>query len=70
MLLDRGYRPKVISAALDKARGLDRKEALKKVEKSREENDRVRFVTTYNSRLSEIGRILKENHKVMVETGE
>lgn len=57
MLLDRGYRPKVISAALDKARSLDRKEALKKVEKSREENDRVRFVTTYDPRLAHIGRV-------------
>ena len=68
MLLNRGYRPKVVDAAIVKARALDRNEALKKVEKSQEENDRVRFITTYEARLPNISRILKENHKVMLES--
>ena len=68
MLLNRGYRPKVVDAAIVKARCLDRSEALKKVEKSVEENERVRFITTYDPRLPNIGKILKENHKVMLES--
>ena len=63
MLLNRGYRPKVVDAAIVKARTLDRNEALEKVEKRQEEN-RVRFITTYDARLPNIGKILKENHKV------
>ena len=57
MLLNRGYRPKVVNAAIVKARCLDRSEALKKVEKSVEENERVRFITTFDPRLSNIGKI-------------
>ena len=67
MLLERDYRPKVIKAAIEKARSLDRSEALKKVEK-RKENERVRFITTFDPRLPDIRRILKENHKVMIES--
>ena len=68
LLLYREYRPKVIKAAIDKARGLDRREALKKVQKHEDENDRVRFITTYDPRLNNVIRILKENHKVMLES--
>ena len=67
MLLERDYRSNVIKAAIDKARSLDRSETLKKVEKTKE-NERVRFITTFDPRLPDISRILKENHKVMIES--
>ena len=67
-LLSREYRPKVVDAAIARARLLDRREALKKVEKSKEENSRVRFFTTFDPRLPNIGKILRENHKVMLES--
>ena len=38
MLLYCGYRPKVVDAAIVKARALDRNEAMEKVEKRQEEN--------------------------------
>ena len=38
------------------------------LEKSKEENERVRFITTYDPRLPNIARILRENHKVMLES--
>ena len=68
MLRERDYRPNVIKAAIEKARSLERSETLKKVEKSKDENDRVRFITAFNPRLPNIRRILKENHKVMLES--
>ena len=68
LLLNRNYRPNVINAAIDKARALDRKETLKKVEKCREEENRVRFIVTYDPRLPDLGKILRENHKVMLES--
>ena len=47
-----------MSAAIVKARTLDRNEALKKVVKTKEENERVRFITIYDPRLPDIGKIL------------
>jgi len=57
----------VIKGAILKARSLDRSEALKKVEE-RKENERVIFITTFDPCFPDIRRILKENHKVMVES--
>ena len=68
MLRERDYRPNVIKAAIEKARSLERSETLKKVEKCKDENDRVRFITAFDPRLPNIRRILKENHKVMLES--
>ena len=68
MLRERDYRTNVIKAAIEKARSLERSETLKKVEKSKDENDRVRFITAFDPRLPNIRRILKENHKVMLES--
>ena len=67
-LLDRNYRPKVIDAAINRARSLDRNETLKKVEKCRDEENRVRFIVKYDPRLPDLGKILKENHKVILES--
>ena len=55
-------------AAIEKARSLNRNKTLKKVEKRNDENDRVRFITTFDPRLPDLRRILKENHKIMVES--
>ena len=62
MPLNLGYRPKVVDATIVKARALDRSEALKKVEKSVEENERVWFITTFDPHLPNIGKILEENY--------
>ena len=43
-------------------------EVRKKVERSREDEQSVGFVTTYNPRLANISKILKENWKLMIES--
>ena len=68
MLLSRGYRIKVIDAAFERARSLDRDEALKKVVREEEGTNRVKFITTYDPRLPQISQILTQNWKVMVES--
>ena len=47
LLLDRDYKPRVIDAAISKARKMPRSEALKKVNKERKSNRPV-FVITYD----------------------
>ena len=47
MLLDRDYKPKIIDAAINKAKGISRQEALKRVVKDKS-SDRAVFVVRYD----------------------
>ena len=53
-MLRRGYRKKVIAAAFNKARALDRDEALKKVVRLGEGEKWPKFVITFNPRLPQL----------------
>jgi hypothetical protein len=64
MLLSRKYNKNVIKAALEKAKNKDRKEALKRVEKKK--NERVFFALTYHPQLPSITKIIKTHWKTMV----
>ena len=67
LLLSRGYRKKVIAAAFERARALDRDEALKKVVRVGDGERRPKFITTFDPRLPQLSKILTQNWKVMVE---
>ena len=65
MLLDREYKTKSIDAAIQKARSVNREDALKKVVTSKSD-DRVVFVTHFDPRLPSITRIVKKHYRSMV----
>ena len=65
LLLARGYKTGVVNIAVDKARDIPRKEALKKVEKSKEQNRPI-FVIQYDPRLPSITEITRKHWRTMV----
>ena len=68
MLLTRKYTKNVIKAALEKAKNKDRQEALKRVEKKK--NERVVFALTYHPQLPSVSKIIKTHWKTMVRDPE
>ena len=65
MLLSRDYRPGIIDSAIARARQIPRKEALKKVERSRT-TARPVFATAYHPALPSISSILVKHWRTMV----
>ena len=63
-LLEREYRPKVIDAAIEKARQIPRNEALKRVVKSKIFS-RPLFVVPYHPALPNVAKIVQKHHRVM-----
>ena len=66
LLLSREYRPRVIDAAIEKARAIPRHTALKKVVKTKN-SKRVVFAITYDPRLPSISKIFRKHHEVLKE---
>ena len=66
MLIERDYKPGIIDAAIEKARSIDRKDALKKVENNNT-NKRPVFIITYDPRLPSITEIVKKHWRSMVK---
>ena len=62
-LLSRNYHPKIIQDAFDRIKLIERKEALKKVVKTKSVD--TIFTITYHPALSSITSIVKKHHKVM-----
>ena len=63
VLLDRGYKNKVIKECIMKARRTTREEVLKP--KPTSSTDRVPLVVTYNPALPNLHSILKDHHKIL-----
>ena len=63
MLTARKYNRNVIKAAIEKAKNKERKEALKRAEKKK--NERVVFALTYHPKLPSISKILKTHWTTM-----
>ena len=66
LLLSRDYRPKVVDAAIAKAKAIPRERALQKVEKK--ESDRVVFALSFDPRLPSVSGIFSKHHKVMTDS--
>ena len=66
MLLDRGYRPGCIVAAIEKARQISRIEALKKVVKE-DTQQRSVFAITYDPRLPSVSKIIQKHWRSMIQ---
>ena len=66
LLLSRDYKPKVIDAAIQKARNIPRKEALKRVCRKKS-SDRPVFVISYDPRLPSIPSIVKKHWRSMTQ---
>ena len=66
MLLSRNYRNNLVDAAIEKARLVPRKEALKRVEK-RTATQRPVFAISYDPRLPSISGIIKKHWRTMVK---
>ena len=64
MLLDRDYKPKIIDAAINKAKGISRQEALKRVVKDKS-SDRAVFVVRYDPGLPSITKIVHKHWRSM-----
>ena len=62
-LISRQYHPKIIDEAFEKVRAINRQEALKKVEKSK--NDRPVLAITYHPALPSVAAILRTHWGVM-----
>lgn len=68
LLLERGYRRRVVDSALDRVRLLDREVMLEKVVKvDQGMQDRVRAVFRFDRRLPDLSGIFRKNWQVMVE---
>ena len=65
MLLSRGYTPGIIDAAIAKARAIPRQEALKRVTRHTD-NQRPKFVVSYDPRLPSISSITQRHWRSMV----
>ena len=65
LLVSREYRPKVVDAAIVKAKVIPRLMALKKT--LTKKSDRVVFAITHDPRLPSISNIFRKHHKVMIE---
>ena len=66
MLLERDYKPGIVDSEIQKARNIDRKEALKKVE-SKNTNRRPVFSITYDPRLPSVTEIVRKHWRSMVK---
>ena len=64
-LLSRNYSPKIIQDAFDRVKEIERKEALKKVIKTKTID--TMFTITYHPALSSISSIVKKHHRVMID---
>ena len=64
LLLSRGYKSGVVNGAMEKAKSISRKEALKKVKK--EQQQRPVFVVQYDPRLPSITDIARRHWRSMV----
>ena len=65
LLLDRDYKVKVIDAAIEKAKNIPRKEALKRV--TRTTTDRPVFPVTHHPALPSIPKIINKNYRTMTQ---
>ena len=65
-LLSRNYNPKIIFDAFQRVRSIPREEALKRVDRKKD-NDRVPLVITYHPSLPSISQIASKHWKVMTE---
>ena len=65
MLLSRNYNKNVISAAIERASLLDRREVLKKVTKT--ESKRVIMVLRYHPKLVSVSNIIKKHYTTMIK---
>ena len=66
LLISRNYKPKLIDAAIDKARQIPRLDALKRVTRTKN-SERPVFVITYDPRLPSIAGIIKKHYRTMVK---
>ena len=66
MLLDRNYKPNIITNSINRARLISREEALKKVVR-KSDNRRQVFVLTYDPRLPSANQIVKKHWRVMTQ---
>ena len=64
MLLERDYKPKLIEAAIERAKEIPRTEALKKVVKQKQSKRPV-FVVTFDPRLPSISNIGQKHWRTM-----
>ena len=64
LLVSREYRPKVVDAAIVKAKVIPRLMALKKT--LTKKSYRVVFAITHDARLPSISNIFRKHHKVMI----
>ena len=64
-LVTRSYHPKVIREAFDKILKIERKDALKRVPKSKEKN--TTLVTKYHPSMPSVSKIVKKHYNVMVD---
>ena len=64
LLLERDYKPKIVDAAIMKAKLIPRKEALKRVVNDKT-NSRPVLVVPYHPALPNIPQIVKKHHRVM-----
>ena len=68
MLEGRGYKRKMLNDALEYAKNLNRSEALKKVDREKKNENRVRYCYTFDKRLPSVAPILVQNWKTMCES--
>ena len=66
MLLERDYKPKLIEAAIERAKEIPRTEALKKVVKQKQSKRPV-FVVTFDPRLPSINNIVQKHWRTMTK---
>ena len=66
LLLSRDYKPSIIDSAIEKARNVPRREALKKVTKEKQ-SDRPVFVIHYDPRLPSIPAIIQKHWRSMIQ---
>ena len=65
LLLSRSYKIKIIDGAINKAKQIDRQEALKKKEKKK--SSRIPFVITYHPALPSVSNILNRAWRIMIK---
>ena len=64
-LISRDYHPKIINEAFEKIKKIDRKKALEKVEKVKDQ--KTPFVTKFHPSLPSISKIVRKHWKVMAD---
>ena len=65
MLIDRDYKPRLITAAIDRARSVSREEALKKVVRQKS-SDRPVLVIQFDPRMPSLPRIVQKHWRSMI----